>query len=83
MSRRPTHCLVVRRKFGKSFGAPIGVGWENDNGWINIKLNPCVVISHSDDVFISLYPNRQQSRDVSELNSEEDITPQYEDEAPF
>jgi hypothetical protein len=53
---RPTHALVAKRRNTEEPGRRIGVGWENDKGWIGIKLNPCVVISHNDDVWLNIYP---------------------------
>jgi hypothetical protein len=53
---RPTHALVAKRRGGSGPGRRIGVGWQNEKKWISLKLNPCVVISHSDDVYLSIYP---------------------------
>lgn len=71
----PTHVLGVKRK-GDNFGTRVGAGWVNDKGWISVKLNPCVVLSHTDDVYITLFPARK------EKTVESTEPPAYLDEAP-
>jgi hypothetical protein len=54
---KPTHILKARsKKDDKTFNNRIGVGWETADGWIEIKLDPCVVLHWQDDVYINLYP---------------------------
>ena len=62
---RPTHKLVAKRIGKDKSGMPIGVAWQNEQGWISIKLNPCVVISHNDEVYLSLYPIKPEEQNLS------------------
>lgn len=77
---RPTHALVVKRKNGDGPGRRIGVGWMNNRGWISLKLNPCVVISHNDDVYLNIYPT-DQNRDEPPMPDEP--PPEDDDDIPF
>lgn len=60
--RRPTHRLCVKEKNGKGTTL-VGAGWEDADGHISIRLNPCVVLSFADDVIITLFPI-EKGRDV-------------------
>jgi hypothetical protein len=51
----PTHKLRVKEREGKGTNS-IGVGWLNKDGSMRIHLNPCVVLSWTDDVHITLFP---------------------------
>jgi hypothetical protein len=52
----PTHVLSVKQKRGDRKTPRIGVGWLNADGSISISLNPCVVLTSKDDVFVTLFP---------------------------
>jgi hypothetical protein len=80
---RPTHKLVVKRRAGDEQGRPIGVGWENDKGWISIKLNPCVVISHNDDVYLNLYPVAGPEPSEPTEDGQPSPPPPTDDDIPF
>lgn len=64
MAKRPDFNLCVKPKEGPGVNTKIGVAWSDEQGRFSIKLNPCVVLSHADDVWISLYPAdyQEQSR---------------------
>lgn len=55
MAKWPTHILKVKERNGQR-KCNVGVGWQNEDGSISIQLNPCVVLSSRDDVYISLFP---------------------------
>lgn len=55
---KPTHYLYVKRKDGKSKAMCVGAGWMNEEGWISVQLNPCVTLTDREDVYINLYPAR-------------------------
>lgn len=55
---RPTHNVVVAKKDNAKDRIEVGSGWMNEQGWISIKLRPCVVLSDRDDIFISIYPRK-------------------------
>jgi hypothetical protein len=59
--RRPTHRLSVKSRTDRGQGV-IGAGWMREDGSISISLNPCVVLSHDDDVMIFLFPNDEERR---------------------
>jgi hypothetical protein len=54
-SKKPTHLVKVKERNGKG-KATIGVGWLNEDGSMTLSLNPCVVLSWKDDVFINAFP---------------------------
>ena len=54
--RRPAYRLSVKSRQPDGGYGVIGAGWAREDGSISIKLNPCVVLSHSDDVMIFLFP---------------------------
>lgn len=62
MASRPTHVLSVKEREGKGT-CRVGVGWLNPDGSVSIQLNPCVVLSARDDVFISLFPVNEEEGD--------------------
>lgn len=51
----PTHVVKVKERNGKG-GTIIGVAWQNEQGWLTVKLNPCVVLTWKDDVHIKIFP---------------------------
>ena len=55
MSKRPDQRLVVKRK-GDKYWTQVGVGWSNEFGGINLKLNPYVTLSDRDDFYIAVRP---------------------------
>lgn len=55
-TRKPDFDLRVKVKGSESgSGRSVGAAWENENGGISIKLNPCVILDWRDDVHISLF----------------------------
>lgn len=55
---KPTHELVVKDVETGDYGK-IGVGWMDDkDGYVSIKLNPCVVVSYESlrDKVLTLFP---------------------------
>lgn len=62
--KKPDYNLTVKLKGDDSYAKQVGVGWKDEFGGISIKLNPCVVISHTDDVWINLYLNKDLSRRI-------------------
>ena len=62
MAKRPDYNLCVKPKEGPGVNNKIGVAWRDDQDRISIKLNPCVVLSHTDEVWISLYPADYQGQ---------------------
>lgn len=51
---KPDYFLYAKKK-GSKAGAKIGAAWDTDWGSISIKLNPCVVLTDRDDIYINLY----------------------------
>jgi hypothetical protein len=88
---RPTHVLVLRDKENKCMRTIAGAGWENEQGWINIRLNPGVCISEADTdrYWISLYPKRDdwtkddQKKDEVDTGTEVDTPAFGDDDIPF
>jgi hypothetical protein len=75
----PTHRLVLAEKGNTKSKTKVGVGWQNAQGWISIKLSPGAVISHRDchDHYLSLYPVEEPQGKVAPQYDEED------DDIPF
>jgi len=59
---RPTHVVTVKVKDGDSPAAKVGVAWMNDQGWMSVKLNPCVSLTDRDDIYINIYPDKYRDR---------------------
>ena len=76
---KPTHNLVAKR-IGQDYGSRVGVAWKNDSGSISIRLSPCVVISHNDDIYLTLFPADNQNSGSKYHDSGEDIK---DDDIPF
>lgn len=53
---KPTHELKVKTEDGDY--ATVGVAWLSKEGWISMKLNPCVVLSYETlkDKTLTLFP---------------------------
>lgn len=51
----PTHRLKVLNKHTDA-RAEIGAGWQNEDGSIAIRLNPCVVLTAESMIVITLFP---------------------------
>jgi hypothetical protein len=49
--KRPTHVLFLRERDGERRGA-VGVGWEFPDGTVSVSLNPGVVLSWRDPVYL-------------------------------
>jgi hypothetical protein len=59
--RKPDFKLRIKQRDG-DYSTTAGVGWENRDGSISIMLNPCVVLSHADNVFIGLFRIEERSK---------------------
>ena len=57
--RRPDYVLSVKVK-DQVLRRRLGVAWANDDGSISIALDPCTVISWTDNVHVSLFPNEER-----------------------
>lgn len=74
MSRRPDFDLSVFNKVTEARGK-LGVGWEDPDGSITVRLNPCVVISDHTDLVFKLFPtssrplSRTQRREAKEAKA--------------
>lgn len=53
-SRAPDYTLSVLNKATGDQGK-VGVGWIDSRGFIRIRLNPCVTLTHSSDLVITLF----------------------------
>lgn len=53
--KKPTHRLKVLLK-GSKRTTTVGAAWQRDDGSLSITLDPCVVLSWTDPVTISLFP---------------------------
>jgi hypothetical protein len=51
----PDYVVKVKERNSEA-RTQIGAAWAREDGSVTIKLNPCVVISWKDDVYITLYP---------------------------
>ena len=51
----PDYQLQVKERGGQG-RTVVGAGWVNEAGHITIVLNPCVVLSKRDNVFLTLFP---------------------------
>jgi hypothetical protein len=55
-AKDPTHVLKVKEKPPGKTVTHAGRGWLNEDGSMSIQLNPCIVLSSRDEVFITLFP---------------------------
>lgn len=53
---KPTHRLKVFNKKTEANNPDLGAGWLNPDGRITIVLNPCVVLTQSEDLVFTLFP---------------------------
>ena len=53
--KKPTHLLKVKQRDGDG-KTTVGVGWLNEDGSMSLALNPCVVLSWTDNVMINAFP---------------------------
>lgn len=87
MAGPPTHIVMVKKKDSKAPATRVGVGWLNDKGWMGLKLDPCVVLTDRDDIYLNVYPNRDR-QDVKRSREESGhaaprIYNDYDDDVPF
>jgi len=59
--RRPDYILVVKRRDGED-RTYAGAGWTTEHGGISLKLNPCVVLTDREDVWLLLKPNDEKPK---------------------
>lgn len=57
----PTHIIKVIDIKTKDT-ARVGAGWEKD-GYIRIRLDPCVVLDWKDEIMITMFPNDKKDGD--------------------
>lgn len=83
--KKPDYDLCVKPKTGEGYNAKVGVAWRDEEGRISIKLNTCAVLSHADDVWISLYPakNKEPRRVKPEPALDYGPPPMSDDNLPF
>jgi hypothetical protein len=56
MAARPDWIVQVSKKEGDD-RTIVGAAWNTEHGGISIRLNPCVILTDRDDVWILLKPN--------------------------
>lgn len=91
MNKKPTHNLTVKSKNGKGAFSVVGAcWWDAEKQSMGIQLNPCVVLTAKDEVWISAYPNRESFKKDKPLRMPKlprEPTPSdpefYEDDFPF
>jgi hypothetical protein len=85
----PNYVLMVKPKRQNAVATKVGVAWMDEEGRLSIKLEPCVVLHWNDDLWLSLYPDRNNPPTFPGMSSkswpEEDSgPPPYGDEdVPF
>jgi hypothetical protein len=64
VNRPPTHDLCVAPKDKSAGFQVVGVGWENEDGAISLRLNRSVILSWRDNEDLALYvfKRKQESR---------------------
>jgi hypothetical protein len=55
-AKPPTHFLKIKERPPGKAMTQAGRAWLNEDGSMSIQLNPCIVFSSHDDVFITLFP---------------------------
>ena len=53
--RPPDFRLSIKHRVTGAAGV-VGAAWKDDRGFLSIRLNPGVVLSWQDDVYINLFP---------------------------
>jgi len=53
--RPPDFRLSIKHRVTGASGT-VGAAWKDDRGFLNIRLNPGVVLSWQDDVYLNLFP---------------------------
>ena len=56
MKSNPHYKLKVKQRNGAVGETEVGRAWVNDDHSLSIQLNPCVVLSWRDDVYITAFP---------------------------
>lgn len=54
----PNYVLMVKPKRQNAVATKVGVGWMDERGRVSVKLHPCTILHWQDDLWISLYPDR-------------------------
>jgi len=67
---KPSHVVMIKKKDGK-FYHRVGAAWEDDRGFLSIKLDPCIVLSDRDDIFINIFPNKDRPPNQGSDGSDE------------
>jgi hypothetical protein len=69
MAERPDWILAVKQKDGDD-RTVVGAGWNTEHGGISIRLNPCVVLTDREDIWILLKPNKYKNEPRRERDEE-------------
>ena len=78
--RKPTHDFCVRTPDGKRRGV-IGSAWLNEDGSLNVHLNPGTVLDWRDNLQIGLFPKTQGwNKDKQSKSKKPEVDP---DDPPF
>lgn len=56
--RKPTHEVYANEKGGGSGRALVGVGWEDADGSISVRLNVGTTLSWNDGLYIRIRPKK-------------------------
>jgi hypothetical protein len=75
--RQPDFILAIKTKSGPEKKGRVGAGWKNDDGNITLQLNPGIVLSWKDDIFLSLFPADFKAKRVEEPEPEPDPGPAW------
>ena len=68
-SRQPDYDLSYLNKSTNEKGR-IGVGWENDNGSISVKLNVLVRLESDPDMVLTLFPRNKRQEPIDDCEHE-------------
>ena len=79
-TKRPDYRIVVKKKDEK-FWSQVGVGWSNEFGGINIKLNPFVTLTDKTGFYIAVRPLRGTLEEGAVYDQEPPIP--ADDDVPF
>jgi hypothetical protein len=89
--KKPEYNLCVRKKDSDDRYTQVGAAWLDDSGRgsINIKLNPCVILSNADNMNFVLFLNKDNTRRVHREPTRQHSEPDYgpppvdDDDVPF
>ena len=90
VGRKPDYTLSAKTKTG-GFKGRIGAAWKQDDGSIQLKLDPFVQLSGAaiavDDIWLTLYPTDEnykwEAPKKEEKTEKHPNAPDFEDDVPF